>query len=281
MLHLAILAISSQSWSGRGLVDRTESFITRRASKAALLVAVVVTCVLAFGVPGASASLPVYDGTQAFPTIYGPSEPEEVSWEVILGEEQELRQIDEQEIGVYYSEGPRAFPIQAGPAHDAAGATVPTTIQVTGENVFTLIVHHREGNPAAAGAPFDYPIVAGPGWEGGFVPTEIEGPPDETELREQREREERKEREEREERQKAEEAAQAKRCRVPALRGATVAGARRRLRRANCHLGAVTRSSGVTRKTGRVVHQTEPAGSSLPQDARVGIKLGPRRSAQS
>jgi hypothetical protein len=204
----------------------------------------------------------------AFPKIYSPAEPEEFSWEVIL-EEEEMRQINEQEIGVYYSSGHIAFGIQAEPASDAVGATVPTTIQVTGENVITLTVHHREGNPAAAGAPFVYPIVAGPGWEGGFVPTEIEGPPDEQELREQREREER------EERQKAEEAAQAKRCRVPALRGVTVAGAKRRLLRANCRLGAVTRSGGVTRKTGRVVHQTEPAGSSLAQDARVGIKLGP------
>jgi hypothetical protein len=183
-----------------------------------------------------------------------------------------MRQIDEKEIGVYYTEGPRAFAIQAEPAHDAVGATVPTTIQITGENVFTLTVHHREGNPAAGGAPFDYPIVAGPGWEGGFVPIEIEGPPDETELRERREREER---EEREERQQAEEAAQAKRCRVPALRGATVAGARRRLRRANCRLGAITKSRGVTRKTGRVVHQSKPAGSSLAHGTRVGIRLGP------
>jgi hypothetical protein len=205
--------------------------------------------------------LPVYDGTQAFPTIYGPTEPEEFSWEVTLGEEQELRQVDEQEIGVYYPEGQRAFPIQAGPAHDADGATVPTTIQVTGENTFTLTVHHREGNPVAGGAPFVYPIVAGPGWERGFVPTVttiIEMPPGEKEVSEGEE----------------------KRCRVPALGGATVAGARRRLLHANCRLGAVTKSGGVTRKTGRVVHQTEPAGSSLAQDARVGIKLGPRRSGQ-
>ena len=252
----------------------------KRASKAAVLAAAVVACVLAFGVAGASASLPVYNGDLAFPTIYSSAGPEEFSWEVIL-EEEEMRQINEEEIGVYYSSGHIAFGIKAVPASDAVGAKVPTTIQLTGENVITLTVHHREGNPTAGGAPFVYPIVAGPGWEGGFVPTEIEGPPDETELREQREREERKEREEREKRQEAEEAAQAQRCRVPALRGATVAGARKRLLRANCRLGAVTRSGGVTKKTGRVVHQTEPAGSSLSQDARVGIKLGPRRSGRS
>jgi hypothetical protein len=200
--------------------------------------------------------LPVYDGAQTFPAIYGPAEPEEFSWEVTLYEEQELRQIDEQEIGVYYNDGHRAFSIQAVPAHDAVGATVPTTIQITGKNVFTLTVHHREGNPAAGGAPFVYPVVAGAGWEGGFVTTIIEMPPGEGGP------------------------AQAKPCRVPALRGTTVAGARKRLRRANCRLGAITESRGVTRKTGRVVHQTEPAGSSLAQDARVGIKLGPRRGGQ-
>jgi hypothetical protein len=199
--------------------------------------------------------VPVYDGTQAFPTVYGPSEPEECSWEVILGEEQELLQINEKEIGFFYSEGLRAGLMQAEPAHDVHGVTVPTTIQVTGEKNFTLIVHHRDGNPAAGGAPFDYPVRIGSGWEGGFVTTVIELPPGEQELREGEE----------------------KRCRVPALCGATVAGARRRLVRANCRLGALTRSSGVTRKTGRVVHQSDPGGSSLAQGARVGIKLGPKQ----
>lgn len=223
------------------------------ASKAAFLVAVVILCALSIGSTAALAYPSLDEGGQVFPAIYSPAEPEEFSWEVTLGEEQELQQIDEQEIGVYYTDGHLALTIQAELAHDADGATVPTTIRVTGENVFTLTVHHREGNPAAGGAPFVYPIVAGPGWEGGFVTTIIEMPPGEKELQEGEE----------------------KRCRVPALRGATVAGARRRLRRANCRLGAITRSAGATRKTGRVVRQTEPAGSYLAQDARVGIKLGP------
>lgn len=230
-----------------------------RASKAVLLVAVVILAALAIGTSAALAYPSLNEGGQVFPAIYSPAEPEEFSWEVTLGEEQELRQIDEEEVGVYYSDGPLAFVIHAEPAHDAVGATVPTTLRKMGEKVITLTVHHREGNPAAGGAPFVYPIVAGPGWEGGFVTTIIEMPPGEKELSEGDE----------------------KRCRVPALRGATVAGARRRLLRADCRLGAVTRSAGVTRKTGRVVHQAEPAGSSLAQDARVGIKLGPRRSGQS
>jgi hypothetical protein len=228
--------------------------MSRKVSKPAIFVVVVGTCVLALGVSQASASLPVYNGDMSFPMINSSAEPEEFSWEVTLGEEQELRQIDEQEVSVYYSEGQRALTIQAEPAHDADGATVPTTLRKTDEKVITLTVHHREGNPAAGGAPFVYPISAGPGWEGGFVPTVIELPPGEQEPREQQEE---------------------KRCRVPALRGATVARAKRRLRRANCRLGAVTMDPSVTKKTGRVVHQTKPAGSSLPQDARVSIKLGP------
>lgn len=256
-------------------MDRTENSIARRASKAALLTAFMTLCVLALGSSAALASPPVYEGLTTFPTIYSPTGPEEFSWEVTLYEGQELGQIDEQEIAVYNRSGAVGFSIQAGPAHDAVGATVPTTIQVTGENVFTLTVHHREGNPAAGGAPFHYPVNYGEGWEGEIVPIEIKGPPDEMELREQREREEREVREAREQRQAAEIAAWETRCHVPALRGTTVAGARRRLRRADCRLGVITKSRGVTAKTGRVVHQGEPAGSSLAQDARVGIRLGP------
>ncbi|MGN6274864.1 MAG: PASTA domain-containing protein [Solirubrobacterales bacterium] len=239
------------------------------------LAAVVTLCVLAIGPSAAYASPPVYVGLTTFPTIYSPAEPEEFSWEVILEGGEEMRQIDEQEIVVYYSDGHRAFGIQAEPAADADDVAVPTSIQVTGENIFTLTVHHREGNPAAGGAPFHYPITAGQGSGGVTVPTEIQGPPDEKELREQREREEREEREQREKRQEAEIAAQAKPCHVPALRGATVAGARRRLRRANCRLGAIAKSRGVTRRTGRVVHQSEPAGTTLEPGARVSIRLGP------
>jgi hypothetical protein len=227
--------------------------------------------VLALGGSTASASLPVYQGGY-FPTIYGPTDPEEFSWEVELGETQELEQVNDQEVTVSYSNGLRAFSITAEPAHDAVGTAVPTTIQKTGEKVVTLTVHHREGNPAAGGAPFDYPISDGPGWEGGFH-TEIVviGPPDEMELREQRERQERVAREERE---AAERAARAARCRVPALRGATLAAARERIRRANCRLGSIAKRRGVTAKAGRVVSQTAAPGSSLPHNTKVGVRLG-------
>src|ERR1700760_3785149 len=61
-----------------------------------------------------------------------------------------------------------SFTLTATPAHDAVGATVPTTLVITGADVVTLTVHHRAGNPAAGEAPFTYPVVAGSGWSGGF-----------------------------------------------------------------------------------------------------------------
>jgi hypothetical protein len=167
----------------------------------------------------------VYSGV-GFPTIYGPADPEEFSWEVPLGERQELRQVDDQEIAVYYSNGTASWVIIAAPASDAQGVTVPTTIQVTGENVFTLTVHHRERLAKEA----------------------LEA---------------------------AKRAAPAARCQVPALHGATLATARVRLRRSNCRLGAIAKSTGVHVKVAKVVGQSAAAGSSLSPDAKVGVRLGP------
>jgi hypothetical protein len=137
----------------------------------------------------ATASLPPYDGIMEFPAIHSPFDPEEFSWEVHLGAEQELRQLDDQHAAVFYEDGVEAMQITPELAHDATGASVPTSLAVSEPNVLTLIVHHRAGNPAAGGAPFDYPIIAGAGWEGGIPqPIVIKGPPDEQELREARER---------------------------------------------------------------------------------------------
>ena len=61
---------------------------------------------------------------------------------------------------------------------------MPTSLSVSEEKIVTLTVHHREGNPAAGGAPFDYPVIAGAGWEGGTEPVIVKGPPDEQEIKE-------------------------------------------------------------------------------------------------
>jgi hypothetical protein len=126
---------------------------------------------------GASAEpLPPYDGGMGFQEIQGPDGPEEFAWEVELGPEQELRAVDDRHAAVYYADGIHiAFTIEATSAHDAEGATVPTTLAVTQPNVLTLAVHHRS-------TPFVYPVTQGEGWEGGFQSVEIEGPPDEWQL---------------------------------------------------------------------------------------------------
>jgi hypothetical protein len=231
-------------------VERTGNSIGGRAWSAVLLAAFLSLCVLILGAPAASASFPAYNGG-SFPTIHSPSDPEEFSWEVKLGAWQELRYIDEHDVGVYYSNGQLAIDIKAGPASDAVGATVPTTIDLTGENVVTLIVHHREGNPAAGGAPFVYPVVSGAGWEGGFhteiVHIESSAPPLE---------------------------AQPPSCVVPRLKGSTLKGARKLLVGANCSIAAIGKAKGGSMATGRVVRQAPKPGWTLAPGSGVNIRLG-------
>jgi len=114
------------------------------------------------------------DGGMVFPEIQGPEGPEDYCWEVEMSHDQELVWIDDRHAAVYYNDSTLAFSIEAPPAHDVEGTTVPTTIAVSQGNLITLTVHHRAGNPAAGGAPFDYPIIEGTGWEGGFHTTEIQ-----------------------------------------------------------------------------------------------------------
>ena len=200
-----------------------------------------------------------------FPEITGPEAPEEYPFHVTLGEEQFLRPVSATEVDAYYPGYQRAFPIIAEEAHDAVGTTVPTTVKLTARDVVTLTVHHREGNPAAAGASFVYPISGGGGWTGGFttvvVPMEnpfaelerkiIEANPPATleplpEIT----------------------------CEVPTLRGYSLRGAKNRLRAAHCGFGAVHLAVGATLGKGKVVKQFHPAGTELAAGAPVAVKLG-------
>jgi hypothetical protein len=134
-------------------------------------------------VAGESGS-PPFVGLMSFPAIEDVAGPDEFSWEVTLAEGQELEYVDSLHARVYYTEdNTTAFVIDAERAHGADGAEVPTSLEVRPGNVITLLVHHRAGNPAAGGAPFDYPIEAGGGWELGSGPVQIFGPPDEAELK--------------------------------------------------------------------------------------------------
>jgi hypothetical protein len=200
---------------------------------------------------------PPFDGAMTFPEINGPEDPEEYCWEVELFEGQELRQIDDQSAAVYYESGHRAFAIEAAEAHDAVGKEVPTSLAVVQPNAIVLTVHHRAGNPATGGAPFTYPISNGPGWEGGFESIEIQGPPDESELKPQ---------------PAAAPIAEEPppQCNVPALQGRTLKAARRALEHADCRLGPVR---GRHRRGARVVKQYRRYGAVLPAGTEVGVRL--------
>jgi hypothetical protein len=135
-----------------------------------LLLVALCACAGLLGAASAGAEVrPLSDGGMVFGTIRGSADPEEFSFSVDLAEGQKLRLVDERNAEVFYQgEGFTAFSISAESAHDANGTNVPTTLSVSLPNIVTLTVHHREGNPAAGGAPFTYPILAGSGWEGGF-----------------------------------------------------------------------------------------------------------------
>lgn len=214
-----------------------------------VLVLAAVSC-LGLAITAAAEPLPPYDGTMSFPAIQGPDGPEDYSWEVKLDGEEELRSIDDTHAGVYWvGTETLAMTITAGLAHDANGANVPTTLAVIQPNVITLTVHHRAGNPAAGGAPFAYPVIAGAGWEGGTQVHTVVGPPTEQAT-----------------------APPAPRCTVPNLVGRTLKAARRQLRRSHCKLGEVR---GERSRGSRVVKQFRKPGKSLPAGAEVGVKLTP------
>jgi hypothetical protein len=190
-----------------------------------------------------------------FPVLHGPEDPEGYCWELDLGEEEELAQVDDRHVVVRWSDGTIALHIEATAAHDVEGSAVPTTIAVTGPHLITLTVHHRAGNPAAGGAPFFYPIVPGVGWEGGFRTTQVllsepqaAGVPAYA----------------------SEAQVPSARCEVPRLRGRSLKSARRALLRAHCKLGPVR---GQHRRGDKVVKQYRPAGEALPAGTEVGVKL--------
>ena len=227
--------------------------------KRALPVAAVVAALMVCAAPvraSAGTCRPLDDGGEVFGPINGPEDPEDYCFEVQLGEEQELRQIDDRHVEAFYSTGHPSFEIVAEEATDAVGTSVPTTLALTGADIVTLTVHHREGNPLAGGAPFDYPVVAGSGWEGGFHTTEVSmsplpppAPPSPP---------------------PAGEEAPAPSCTVPRLQGRSLAAARTVLHAARCRLGPIR---GRRTHGARVVKQYRPAGRVLPAGAEVGVEL--------
>jgi PASTA domain len=201
---------------------------------------------------------PVSEGGLSIPDITGPSAPEEypVQYENLI-QGVRFRQVSDQLIAVeYLGRGNADWKIEAVPASAADGAAVPTSIRLSGnENGFvvTMIVHHRAGNPAAGGAPFIYPIK-GSGGEGGYFTGAVEVKPTPA----------------------AEPIAPAPLppCKVPSLHALSLKAAKARLRAAHCAIGTVRLAASTTARTGKVMKQFRAAGTNLPADAPVAVKLG-------
>lgn len=236
----------------------------RRVPVVATLLCALLACLAVVAAPAAaeegdSAPIrPLNEGGMFFRAITGPSAPEEYPFSVSLGEEQFLEQIDEHEVGVFYPGHLAAFSLKAEAAHDADGANVPTTIELTGEDVVTLVVHHRAWNPLAGGAPFVYPITGGTGWAGGFISERVEmnnptPPPPAVPT-----------------------GAVPDPCVVPPLHDLSLKTAKVRLRAAHCSVGQVHVPAGVTAGKAEVVKQFRVAGTKLAAGASVSVKLGPR-----
>jgi hypothetical protein len=62
-------------------------------------------------------------------------------------------------------------------------------------------------------------------------------------------------------------------CKVPKLKGKKLEGAKKALRAANCKLGKVTKTKGVTGKTGKVVKQSVKTGAQKTAGTKVNVKL--------
>jgi PASTA domain len=180
---------------------------------------------------------------------------------VALGEDQYLEPVSPTEVQVSYAGHSPAFIINAEKAHDADGASVPTTLEETGRDIVTLTVHYRAGNPAAGGAPFEYPITAGEGWEGGFqtVIVQMSNPNGEPAVSLTDE---------------PSPLIPAARCTVPRLRGLDLRAAKARLRAAHCGIGEVHLDAGATAGKGKVVKQFRAVGLKLAAGAPVAVKLG-------
>jgi PASTA domain len=219
--------------------------MSRRGFRIAFLAAVGVIALGATSAPAASLS----EGGMSFQAITSVAGPEDFSWTVNLGDDQELKAIDDQSVGVFYEDGHPAFTLHAVKARDAVGTKVPTTIAVSGPDMITLTVHHRAGNPLAGGAPFVYPVVAGAGWEGGLQTYIVQMPPGEF--------------------------PPPKTCLVPRLKGKTLKAAKRLLAAANCSLGRLKKLKTIA-KAGRVVGQSLAPGIQLPEGTAVRITLGER-----
>jgi hypothetical protein len=117
---------------------------------------------------------PLYNGDQTFKVIRDEGAPETYSWKVSLNEDQTLKPIDAEHVGIFYADESQALLIRAEDAHDATGKAVPTSLSVSEGNVLTLTVKYK-------GKGYVYPILAGPAFESSYTLPVIWEPPPESE----------------------------------------------------------------------------------------------------
>jgi hypothetical protein len=115
---------------------------------------------------------PKYNGLLQFQDIRTAEAPEQFSWEIELRNGETLKELPGGLQAAVYFEGTiEMMLIEAMPAHDAVGHTVPTNLAVTNKNRVTLTVKHRQGS-------YVYPVTAGPSFEVGWSKVEVIKPPE-------------------------------------------------------------------------------------------------------
>jgi len=120
---------------------------------------------------------PLYEGLLSFQQIRTVDASDEFSWQIDLQEGMYVKAASADAVEVFYENDHPAFTVTAVEAHDAVGTTVPTDLSVEPDGVLTLHVQHKS-------QPYVYPVIAGSGWQGGYISTELDGPMDEQETRE-------------------------------------------------------------------------------------------------
>lgn len=65
-------------------------------------------------------------------------------------------------------------------------------------------------------------------------------------------------------------------CTVPGIKGRSLKAAKRRIRAADCAVGKATKKNGASARTGKIVKQVPPPGSTVPAGTPVKVTLAPR-----
>lgn len=176
-------------------------------------------------------------------------------------------------VALYAAAGCSGTPVAAGTAEELGGAGIGVTVPDNSATEFSAKATDTAGNASPCSAAISYSESTP------FVPTIVEGPPDETEEAEE-------EAEESEELSPVEtlRPTPATACTVPKAIGKTLAGAKAALTAAHCTLGKLSRPSARTRRRLNlgplVVVASTPGAGARPADGKVDLKLGPKPKAK-